>query len=70
MAGTREPRSDVATQFLVEGPPVVPHDDLLVKLKVVGPRGRYDPRLRAGADGGDQEDSEHQGGSVSNSLFR
>lgn len=40
----------------------MPHNDLRVQLEAVEPRGRYDPRLRAGADGRDQEDPQYQGG--------
>ena len=69
MAGTREPRPDVAAGLPVKRSPTMPHDDLRVQLEVVEPRGRYNPRLRTGADGGDQENSEYQGGNVSSSLL-
>ena len=62
MARKRKSWSDVAPGLHIEGSTAVPHHDLQVQLQAIEPRSRYDPRLRAGADRGDQENSEHKGG--------
>jgi len=62
VAGERESRSNVASRFSIQGSATMSHDDLRVQLQAVEPRGGHDPRLRAGADGGDQENSEYEPG--------
>ena len=62
MEGKGKPRANVAAPLPVQGPAMLPHDDLWLQLQAVKPWDRHNYGLRPGTGRRAQEGPEHRRG--------